>query len=106
MKKEYPWLKEVDSLTLASVQMNLEGVFRKFFQEPGVGFPRYKSKKVRYLSRCEKGSRNYQKQEAPSSKSVRFKWWEHVTDIRTGKIEEIMLIKCSENLENFKKCME
>ena len=43
-KKEYPWLKEVDSLALANVQLNLEGAFRKFFQEPGVGFPHYKSK--------------------------------------------------------------
>ena len=33
-KKEYPWLKEVDSLALANVQLNLEGAFRKFFQEP------------------------------------------------------------------------
>ena len=40
-KKEYPWLKEVDSLALANVQLNLEGAFR----EPGVGFPHYKSKK-------------------------------------------------------------
>jgi putative transposase len=44
-KKEYPWLKEVDSLALANVQLNLEGAFRKFFREPGVGFPHYKSKK-------------------------------------------------------------
>ena len=44
-KKEYPWLKEIDSLVLANVQLNLEGAFRKFFQEPGVGFPHYKSKK-------------------------------------------------------------
>ena len=44
-KKEYPWLKEVDSLALANVQLNLEGAFRKFFWEPGVGFPHYKSKK-------------------------------------------------------------
>ena len=44
-KKEYPWLKEVDSLALANVQMNLEGAFRKFFREPRAGFPHYKSKK-------------------------------------------------------------
>ena len=45
-KKDYPWLKEVDSLALANVQLNLEGAFRKFFREPGVGFPHYKSKKT------------------------------------------------------------
>ena len=30
-KKEYPWLKEVDSLALANVQMHLESAFHKFF---------------------------------------------------------------------------
>ena len=44
-KKEYPWLKEVDSLALANVQMHLESAFRKFFREPSVGFPRFKSNK-------------------------------------------------------------
>ena len=44
-KKEHPWLKEVDSLALANVQLNLERAFRKFFQASGTGFPRYKSKK-------------------------------------------------------------
>ena len=37
--------KEYDSLALANVQRNLEGAFRKFFREPKVGFPNYKSKK-------------------------------------------------------------
>lgn len=45
-KKEYPWLKEVDSLALANVQLHLESAFRKFFREPSCGFPRYKSKKT------------------------------------------------------------
>ena len=44
-KKEYPWLKEVDSLALANVQMHLESAFHKFFREPSAGFPRFKSKK-------------------------------------------------------------
>ena len=44
-KKEYPWLKEVDSLALANVQMHLESAFHKFFREPFAGFPRFKSKK-------------------------------------------------------------
>ena len=34
-KKEYPWLKEVDSLALANVQLNLEGGFPEIF--PGTG---------------------------------------------------------------------
>ena len=44
-KKEYHWLKEVDSLALANVQMHLESAFHKFFREPSAGFPRFKSKK-------------------------------------------------------------
>ena len=43
-KGEYPWLKEVDSLALANVQRNLEAAYRKFFREPSVGFPRFRSK--------------------------------------------------------------
>ena len=44
-KKEYPWLKEVDSLALANVQMHLESAFHKFFREQYSGFPSFKSKK-------------------------------------------------------------
>ena len=45
-KKEYPWLKEVDSLALANAQLDLEAAYRKFFKE-GAGFPKFKSKKNR-----------------------------------------------------------
>ena len=34
-KKEYPWLKEADSLALANVQLNLEVGFPEIF--PGTG---------------------------------------------------------------------
>ena len=44
-KKEYEWLKEVDSLALANVQLHLEEAYRKYFQEAKAGFPRYKSKR-------------------------------------------------------------
>ena len=43
-KKEYSFLKEVDSLALANVQLHLEKAYKKFFREPKIGFPRYKSK--------------------------------------------------------------
>ncbi|CQR51530.1 IS200/IS605 family element RNA-guided endonuclease TnpB [Paenibacillus riograndensis] len=45
-KKEYPWLKEVDSLALANVQLNLEKAYRHFFRDKNVGFPTFKSKKT------------------------------------------------------------
>lgn len=44
-KKDYPYLKEVDSLALANVQMHLQSAFRKFFSEPNIGFPKFKSRK-------------------------------------------------------------
>ena len=43
-KKEYVWLKEVDSLALANVQLNLESAYQKFFREEKAGFPKFKSK--------------------------------------------------------------
>ncbi len=44
-KKEYPWLKEVDSLALANAQLNLNKAYRNFFRDKLVGFPKFKSKK-------------------------------------------------------------
>ena len=44
-KKEFEWLKEVDSLALANAQMNLQTAFRNFFKQPKTGFPKFKSKK-------------------------------------------------------------
>ena len=44
-KKEFEWLKEVDSLALANAQMNLQTAYNNFFRTPKVGFPKFKSKK-------------------------------------------------------------
>ena len=44
-KKDFPWLKEVDSLALANVQLNLNKAYKSFF-ESRVSFPRFKSKKT------------------------------------------------------------
>ncbi len=43
-KKEYPWLKEVDSLALANVQLQLERAYRNFFDRKESGFPRFRTK--------------------------------------------------------------
>ena len=43
-KKEYPWLKEVDSLALCNTQLDLKDAFRKSRREKNTGAPRYKSK--------------------------------------------------------------
>ncbi len=44
-KKEFEWLKEVDSLALANAQMNLQNAYNNFFKRPDVGFPKFKSKR-------------------------------------------------------------
>lgn len=44
-KKEFPFLKEVDSLALANCQLDLKGAYHKALSESGVGFPNFKSKK-------------------------------------------------------------
>ena len=56
-KKEFPWLKEVDSLALANVQLNLNTAFKCFFQSK-FGFPNFKSKKTAqsYKTNNQKGT--------------------------------------------------
>ena len=49
-KKEFSWLKEVDSLALCNAQMNLQAAYNNFFKNPDVGFPKFKSKKNRHYS--------------------------------------------------------
>ena len=44
-KKDYPFLREIDSLALANAQLNLDKAYKKFFRDKSVGFPRFKSKK-------------------------------------------------------------
>ena len=45
-KKEFKWLKEVDSLALANAQINLQAAYNNFFKRPEVGFPKFKRKKI------------------------------------------------------------
>ena len=58
-KKEFEWLKEVDSLALANAQMNLQTAYNNFFKRPEVGFPKFKSRKgndCSYTTNNQKGS--------------------------------------------------
>jgi putative transposase len=43
-KKEFPWLKEVDSLALTNVQLDLEAAYKKHHKDSKTGYPRYKSR--------------------------------------------------------------
>ena len=44
-KSAYPFLKEVDSLALANVQLQLQQAYKNFFRDKKIGFPKYKSKR-------------------------------------------------------------
>ena len=44
-KGDYEWLKEVDSLALANVQLQLKQAFRRFFKDKKTGYPNFKSKR-------------------------------------------------------------
>ena len=44
-KDEYPYLREVDSLALANVQLDLWKAYKRFFTVKGTGHPSFKSKK-------------------------------------------------------------
>ena len=61
-KEEYPYLKEVDSLALANVQLNLQTAFRNAFDKSRKkknGFPKFKSSKhskKSYTTNNQKGT--------------------------------------------------
>ena len=44
-KEEYKYLKEVDSLALANVQLHLQTAYKNFFRDKKTGFPKFKSEK-------------------------------------------------------------
>ena len=44
LKKEFEWLREVDSLALANAQLQLQTAYKNFFRDKSVGFPKFKSK--------------------------------------------------------------
>lgn len=58
-KKEFEWLKDVDSMALCNAQMNLQTAYNNFFRSPKVGFPKFKSKKPNhrnYTTNCINGN--------------------------------------------------
>ena len=56
-KSQFPWLKEVDSLALCNVQLNLNKAYKSFFKSK-FGFPNFKSKKTAqsYTTNNKKGT--------------------------------------------------
>lgn len=56
-KGEFEWLKEVDSLALANVQLGLQKAFQSFFKS-NFGFPKFKKKGIKdsYTTNNQKGT--------------------------------------------------
>ena len=69
-KEEFPFLKEIDSLALTSTWKQLMSAYSKFFKEPKVGFPKFKSKK--------RPKQSYTTNNQPASNAIR---------IENGKIK-------------------
>ena len=79
-KKEFEWLKEVDSLALANAQLNLQTAYNNFFRDKKVGFPKFKSKKKdkdSYTTNNQRGSislvNDNKKIKLPKLKEVKIK---------------------------------
>jgi putative transposase len=49
-KKDFEWLKEVDSHALSYEYMNLQSAYNNFFRDKKIGFPKFKNKKDNKLS--------------------------------------------------------
>lgn len=84
-KKEFEWLKEVDSLALANAQLNLNKAYKNFFRDKAMGFPKFKSKKSNhrsYTTNCVNGNikveRGYMK--LPKLGAVKIKQHRDVPD--------------------------
>ena len=61
LKKEYDWLKEVDSTALQSSLRDLDVAYQNFFKEHS-GYPKFKSRKTHrfsYKSKCVNGNIDY-----------------------------------------------
>lgn len=60
-KDEYPYLREVDSMALCNMQLNLQAAYKNFFDKKRKvrsGFPKFKSRKARnsYTTNNQRGT--------------------------------------------------
>ena len=69
LKKEYAFLKEADSRALLNAREHLEAAYDKFFKEPSVGFPKFKSK---HKCRWSYTTNNQRREKYPEKDSIRF----------------------------------
>ena len=101
-KQEFQWLKEVDSLALANVQMDLQEAYSNFFRDKKVGFPKFKSKKKSrksYTTNNQKGTisiidKNHIK--LPKLKSVKVKIHRNIPEDHIIKSATISQNACNQ----------
>ena len=114
-KKKFPWLKEVDSLALANVQLNLQKAYKSFFQSK-FGFPKFKSKRHHqsYRTNNQNGlirlSNDNNKIKLPKIGWVRFKQHRKMTGLikgatisKTATGKYYISILCETDIQPFKK---
>lgn len=119
-KKEFPWLKEVDSLALANAQLNLQTAYKNFFKRKEAGFPKYKSKKRNINSYTTNNqvntiniSNNYKHLNLPKIKNIRIKCHRHISKNEiiksatisktpTGKYFVSILVQYTDDVKNIK----
>ena len=97
-KKEFDWLKEVDSLALANAQMNLQTAYNNFFRTPKVGFPKFKSKKRdkdSYTTNNQNGTVSIADKKLRLPKVGLVKMVQHRTIPATEKIKSATITKTS-----------
>ena len=114
-KKDYPWLKEVDSLALCNVQLNLQQAYKNFFQSK-FGFPKFKSKKKAYKQSYKTNNNNNNivvynnKVKLPKIGWVRLKQHRKMTGLiksatisKTATGKYFISILCETDIQPFKK---
>jgi len=115
-KKEFEWLKEVDSLALANAQMNLQTAYNNFFCSPKVGFPKFKSKhknQISYTINNQNGSIRIENEKIKLPKIGFVKMKQHreipnnyklksvtISKTPTGKYFASILFEFEENIES------
>lgn len=111
LKKEYNWLREVDSISLQQSLKDLDKAFKRFFKGLG-GFPKFKSKKNNkqsYRTQCFKRSSGIESIEIKNNKIklpklgwVKFKKSREVT----GKIQNVTIRKSKANKYYISVCVQ
>ena len=97
-KKEYPWLKEVDSLALCNVQLHLETAYKNHKERKDAGYPRFKRKhdsRCSYTTNVVNGNirleENGKKIRLPKVGSVRIKVQRDIPE--EGKLKSVTVVR-------------